>query len=115
LFLRSALQQIGWADEDTYDFYKADGDMSLRLWEAGYEIVDCPGAFMEHYFDPEEEKRVANSATMQKDRAAYSTRWSQLLQGNEPTRSMGKLTLSFQDPDETVKRWVAASARRHAF
>jgi glycosyltransferase involved in cell wall biosynthesis len=107
LFLRSALQQIGWADEDTYDFYKADGDMNLRLWEAGYEIVDCPGAFIEHYFDPEEEKRISNSATMQKDREAYAARWRKELDRAYPTRGMGRKMLTFLDPDNTVARWPA--------
>jgi GT2 family glycosyltransferase len=107
LFLRSALEQIGWIDETTYDFYKADGDLNLRLWEAGYEIVDCPGAFIEHYFDPEEEKRIANSATMQKDREAYAARWRKELNKKDPTRGMGKLSLAFQDPENTVARWPA--------
>jgi hypothetical protein len=112
LFLRSALEEIGWADETTYDFYKADGDMNLRLWEAGYEIVDCPGAFIEHYFDPEEDKRVANSATMQKDREAYSARWRKELDRQHPTRGMGRLSLAFEDPQDTVTRWPAASSRQ---
>jgi GT2 family glycosyltransferase len=108
LFLRSALEQIGWVDETTYDFYKADGDLNLRLWEAGYEIIDCPGAFIEHYFDPEEEKRIANSATMQKDREAYAARWRKELDKNAPKRGMGRLSLAFEDPENTVARWPAA-------
>lgn len=112
LFLRSALERIGWIDETTYEFYKADGDMNLRLWEAGYEIVDCPGAFIEHYFDPEEEQRIANSATMQKDRAAYAARWSRLLDTGAPTQGMGRLTQAFQDPQNTVSRWPVAPKRQ---
>jgi GT2 family glycosyltransferase len=70
LFLRRALEEVGWADEDRYRFYKADGDLSLRLWEAGYEIVDCPGAFVEHYVDAGEVVRRSNSAVLDRDRHA---------------------------------------------
>jgi GT2 family glycosyltransferase len=114
LFLRAALESIGWADETTYDFYKADGDMNLRLWEAGYEIVDCPGAFIEHYFDPDEDKRIANSATLQKDREAYAARWRKELNRKDPTRGMGRLTVAYEDPHNTVSRWAAARGRQPA-
>ena len=49
LFARSALEAVGWVDEDRYQFYKADGDVCLKMWQAGYEIEDCPGAFVEHF------------------------------------------------------------------
>lgn len=109
LFLRSALQDVGWADETTYAFYKADGDLNLRLWQAGYEIVDCPGAFIEHFFDPEEEQRIANSATMQKDREAYGARWRELLNEPDLGESMGRLSQSFADRENSVSRWHAAT------
>lgn len=60
-FSRQALEKIGWADEESYRFYKADGDLSLRLWEAEYTIVDVPGAVVEHYVDPQEASRLENN------------------------------------------------------
>lgn len=48
LFLRSALDEIGWIDEETYQFYHADGDLCLKLWQNGYQVVDCKAAFVEH-------------------------------------------------------------------
>lgn len=55
LFSREALAAVGYAEEDAYSFYKADSDLALKLWHAGYEIVDCPTAFVEHLLLPEEE------------------------------------------------------------
>ena len=48
IFLKDALERVQYADEDRYIFYKADGDLCLKIWQAGYEIVDCPTAFVEH-------------------------------------------------------------------
>ena len=49
LFLREALEEVGWADEETCKFYFADSDLCLKLWHAGYSVVDCKTAFVEHY------------------------------------------------------------------
>jgi GT2 family glycosyltransferase len=108
LFLRSALEDVGWADEDRYVFYKADGDLSLRLWEAGYEIVDCPGAFVEHYVDAGEVVRKSNSAVLDRDRLAYRDRWLQVYPDGTGS---GRLTLSFKDPETTARRFVQALGR----
>ncbi len=35
LFRRSVLEEVGFADETRYIFYKADGDLSLRIWQSG--------------------------------------------------------------------------------
>lgn len=48
LFLRMAVEEVGWIDEDRYQFYHADGDLCLKLWQAGYAVVDCKTAFVEH-------------------------------------------------------------------
>lgn len=49
LYLREAIENVGWIDEETYKFYHADSDLSLRLWEKGYEIVACKDAIVEHF------------------------------------------------------------------
>src|SRR5688500_18179215 len=49
MYARSAMESVGWVEEDRYQFYKADGDLSLKMWEAGFEVADCPGAYVEHY------------------------------------------------------------------
>ena len=40
LFLREAVERVGWIDDRRYDFYCADGDLALKIWHAGYEIVE---------------------------------------------------------------------------
>ncbi len=103
LFLRAALEEIGWADEENYLFYKADGDLCLRLWQAGYEIVDAPGAFVEHYLDPQEHVRLQNNETLEQDKKAYSARWKRLALLSRAKENMGKITLAFDDPAHTAE------------
>ena len=76
LFLRESLETVGWADEDRYIFYKADGDLCLKMWEAGYEVVDCPGAFVEHLRGRKSRRsHSTNREVLVRDRAAYRERW----------------------------------------
>lgn len=49
LYLREALEEIGFADESTYTFYSGDVDISYKLVNAGYQVVECPDSYVEHY------------------------------------------------------------------
>jgi len=75
LYRRRVLEEVGFADEESYMFYKADGDLCLKMWQAGYEVVDAPGAFVEHYEGANPGVRTANNAVLQHDREAYVRRW----------------------------------------
>jgi glycosyltransferase involved in cell wall biosynthesis len=78
LFAREALAAVGYANEEDYAFYKADGDLSLRIWDAGFEIIAATNSFVEHYLDEQEAVRQSNNATLEKDRAIYQLRWRHL-------------------------------------
>ena len=107
LFLREALEAVSWVDEENYLFYKADGDLCLRLWKAGYKIIDEPGAFVEHYLDANEVVRLQNNATLEQDKRTYATRWRRLALLSKITGNMGKLTVNFKDPQHTAERYFS--------
>lgn len=75
LFLKDALIDVGYANEIDYSFYKADSDLSLKLWQRGYEIVACQNAIVEHLLLPSEQLRQSNSKTMDYDRSTLTERW----------------------------------------
>ncbi len=108
LFLREALEKVNWVDEDSYTFYKADGDLCLRLWQTGYEIIDAPGAIVEHYLDADESVRLENNVTLEQDKRTYATRWSRLALLSKLEANMGKITLKFEDPQRTAERYFSA-------
>jgi glycosyltransferase involved in cell wall biosynthesis len=93
IFLKHALESVNYADEDRYIFYKADGDLCLKIWQAGYEIVDCPTSFVEHYYDPDESIRRTNNAVLKQDRKAYKKRWEGIYYFKNKSNLKGKIYL----------------------
>ncbi len=75
LFSKAALMDVNYANEDDYSFYKADSDLALKLWQGGYEIVDCKSAIVEHLMLPSEQLRETNSQSMNHDRETMIERW----------------------------------------
>jgi glycosyltransferase involved in cell wall biosynthesis len=93
LFSKEALEAVDYADDVGFQFYKADGDLSIRIWEAGFEIIDAPNAVVEHYLDDTEKTRLENNETLRTDQIAYSERWGYL------SGSPRRLVSDFQDAD----------------
>lgn len=104
LFLRRALEDVGWADETSYYFYKADGDLCLRLWQAGYEIIDCAQAIVEHYVDENEPVRQSNNAVLDHDRQVYLDRWGATFS----PKKIDRITLRYDDPQRTAEKVFGA-------
>ena len=76
LYLREALEKIGFIDEGRYFFYHADGDLSLRIWDAGYTIVPASNSYLEHYSHANTTVRASNFERQKKDWDAYVDRWT---------------------------------------
>jgi glycosyltransferase involved in cell wall biosynthesis len=104
LFLREALAKVGWADEDLYVFYKADGDLSLKIWEAGYIIQDCPGALVEHFFDETESVRQSNNVVLKNDQNAYINRWNGIYYFKNKQDGRGRILSTYKDPENTADK-----------
>lgn len=47
-FNREALEDVGYADEHGFDFYGADGDLTIRLNQKGWKTVPLEDSFAEH-------------------------------------------------------------------
>jgi glycosyltransferase involved in cell wall biosynthesis len=102
LFAREALEAVGYANEEDYTFYKADSDLSLRIWEAGFEIIPATKSFVEHYLDEQEAVRQSNNSTLDRDRATYQLRWRHL--AGRPKR-----VVSAQNPGPQLAEQVFGS------
>jgi len=101
MYLRSALEKVDWIDEERYQFYHADGDLCLKLWNEGYEVVDCPDAFVEHFAHANPCVRQSNLLPQKADWQAYQDRWS----GIFPVNSGGWIHRSYNDPYNTARRF----------
>jgi GT2 family glycosyltransferase len=76
LFLRDAVEEAGWIDEDRYGFYCADGDLSLKIWSCGFAIEACEDALLEHFEEADIGLRQGNLASLEADRQNYAARWT---------------------------------------
>ncbi|MGH7388990.1 MAG: FkbM family methyltransferase [Candidatus Rokuibacteriota bacterium] len=108
MYLRQALEDVGWADENRYIFYKADGDLCLKMWRAGWEVVDCPGAFVEHHAHANTAVRETNTAVLDHDRQAYLERWKGIYYDPYRADQRGRVGLDFEDPERTADRFLLA-------
>jgi GT2 family glycosyltransferase len=100
LYVREALEAVGWIDEEAFAFYHADGDIGLRLAEHGYACVQAPDSYIEHYADANPVVRESNLARQQADWAAYSDRWGRL---GAPARDW--IDTRHDDPYRTARRY----------
>ncbi len=75
LYLRQALQDIGFADEDYYVFYSADLDICLRMMQAGFVCIDSPESYVEHHSHANAETRQSNESMLTQDKQRFMERW----------------------------------------
>ncbi len=76
LFLREAVECVGWIDDRRYNFYCADGDLALKIWHAGYEILSCTDALLEHFERVDPAIREQNLTGLNTDWVTYLERWT---------------------------------------
>ena len=107
IFLKHALEEVNYADDNRYLFYKADSDLCLKMWQAGFEIVNCPSSFVEHYYDPSESVRLSNNTLLKQDRKAYKKRWQGIYYFSNESNLKGKIYSKLQDRNHTAeKNWA---------
>lgn len=78
LFLKKALEEVGYVDEESCMFYHADGDLCLRMWEQGLTCIDSPDSYVEHHAHANLKVRSSNSTVQRRDWEIYSKRWQHL-------------------------------------
>jgi len=107
LYLKTALERIGYVDEESYSFYHADGDLCLRLWEAGYMCIESPTSFIEHAAHVNKKVRAGNLARQQEDWRTYTERWGRL---GDPEQDWKEV--AFEDPNRSAARYWGNATKR---
>ena len=109
LYVRAALQDVAWIDEDRYQFYCADGDVCLKLWQHGYEVVDCPTSFVEHFSHANLAIRTSNLASERRDRTIYQERWRGIFFEPDKPNRRDWIYLAYEDPTKTAEGFKRAN------
>lgn len=113
LYSKEALEAVGYADERSYVFYKADTDLSLRIWRAGFVIIDSPGSICEHYIGVGEALRASNNAVMDYDREQMRRLWPDLV-SKAAVSKMGKVFLDKTPGPQAESAWGEMRRREQA-
>ena len=106
LYRRSALDEVGFADEETYSFYHADGDLGLKMWEAGFVCIDSPESYVEHYSHANVQVRTSNLVRQKEDWDNYVSKWQQISGVEDVLAGQGWATRAFVDPENTAKQFL---------
>ncbi|HNT26644.1 MAG TPA: glycosyltransferase [bacterium] len=76
LYLNDAMKDVGYCDEETLSFYHGDGDLSLKMWHAGREIIAGEDSYVEHYSHANMRARASNLALQKDDWERYLRKWT---------------------------------------
>jgi GT2 family glycosyltransferase len=76
MFLREALHDVGYVDEETCFFYDGDGDLCLKLWQQGYDVLEAPDSYIEHYPHANVAVRKTNYDRQRQDLKNYLRKWT---------------------------------------
>jgi GT2 family glycosyltransferase len=106
MFLRLALQEINYIDENTFFFYNGDGDLCLRLWQHGYEIIESPDSYIEHYPHANIGVRSTNYVCFKQDLKNYLKRWEGIFYDRKKNNCGHIVEKEFCDQQNTGGRFA---------
>jgi glycosyltransferase involved in cell wall biosynthesis len=106
LYLRTALEDVGYIDEETYMFYHADGDLCLTMWQQGYECIDSPDSYIEHYSHANCKARKSNTERQQEDRRNYHKKWEGIFYDKTLNNIGDWIEKDFLDSSLTCQKFV---------
>jgi GT2 family glycosyltransferase len=105
IFLRAALADVGYFDEERYRFYHADTDLCLRLWQKGYEILDSPESYIEHFAHSTMKIRRSNDEGESESLRNFLAAWEGTYYDPNEPKIGGKIERHFVDPAATLARY----------
>jgi glycosyltransferase involved in cell wall biosynthesis len=114
LYLKKALNDVGYVDEVSFFFYHADGDLCLKLWKTGYLVQESPDSYIEHFSHANMSVRKTNQKNQKEDWNNYIQKWKGIYYfDNESTGSW--IEKEFQDPQKTYKLFLKQSFNDPSF
>lgn len=113
MYLKKALKDINYVDEDFYQFYHADTDLCLRMVQCSYEIKDSPNSYIEHHSHANLSVKRSNDSSA--DWVNYLSRWNATSASENGSNSGGYLEKSYVDPSRTYRQYSRRIFRLFVF
>lgn len=106
IYLKKALEDVDYIDENNFKFYHADGDLCLKLWQHGYECIESEDSYIEHYTHANKKVRGSNNLKQSKDWENYLNKWNGIYYFPENDWTGGWLEKEFIDKNKTYKKFI---------
>jgi len=105
LYLRKALEEVDYINENDYHFYNADGDLCLKLWQKDYAIIPAEDSYIEHFAHANAAVKKSNQAMRDVDWNTYLKKWENIF--HKPgSEFYGRWIMKkFVDKAKTVKQF----------
>ena len=110
MYLRQALADAGYINEEDYYFYCADTDLVFRILRAGYAVEDTPLALIDHSqhitVDIRRANKGAGKQRLRHDEAMLQRNWREFF-GADDYRAVTVYDDSASpEPDDSIARRV---------
>ncbi len=105
LYLNQALKDVDYIDEDTYFFYNGDGDLCLKIWQKGYEVIEGENSYIEHYPHANVAVVKSNHKKQKQDNSNYFKKWDGIFY-DKKKHNIGLVVFKkYQDPFNTGEKF----------
>ncbi len=111
LYVKKALDAVGYIDEETFFFYNGDGDLCLKMWQQGYEVIDAPDSYVEHYPHANMAVRKTNYEKHKQDTDNYLKKWDGIFYDRKKNNLGKTITKSFKDVSRTGELFLDLHAQ----
>lgn len=107
MYLREALESVGYADEETFQFYFGEVDLAFKLSHAGYKIEAAENSYLEHYWHANFGQRQQNWELIDQENEALRKKWQSVFPKAEfsPENRFHREESDWQDPDRSYQKF----------
>ena len=109
MYLKKAVEEVGYFDEENYFFYYTDPDLALKLWQKGYLIIDSPNSYIEHFLPTNLEIRKFNEENAKKDQDNYLKKWEGVFNSENCNYVNRFIEKDYNDKSLTAKKFPKLS------
>ncbi len=117
IYLKEALEEVGYADEKSYSFYAADVDLSFKLHHAGLPIIMASDSFLEHYNHVSKDYKDNNYSKRDQEEAVLLKKWSAVWGAEYFKENIRwrREVVDFVDKQETYRLFESIHKRQKSF
>jgi len=106
LYLREALEQVNFIDEDSYYFYYGDSDLALKIHKKGYLCIESQDSYIEHFSHAFNSKnKISKSRNDSSDFENLKNKWENDFNFKNDNYFGGWIEKDFYDKTETIKKF----------